>query len=75
MSRKLASRFAFAGHISETQDACRVAAVACFAHLFVDMRALRRRLGADADHAAYLADFMNCHRAKRNLMKLLQASG
>jgi uncharacterized Zn finger protein len=38
------------------------------------MQSIRKRLGASADHAAYLADVMSRHKAKRNLMKLLQAN-
>ncbi len=37
------------------------------------MRSIRKRLGANADHAAFLANFMDRHKAKRNLMKLLHA--
>lgn len=37
------------------------------------MQSIRNRLGANADQAIYLADFMSRHKAKRNLMKLLQA--
>jgi hypothetical protein len=37
------------------------------------MQSIRKRLGASADHAVFLADFMNKHKAKRNLMKILQA--
>jgi uncharacterized Zn finger protein len=37
------------------------------------MRLIRKRLGANADHARFLEDFMRRHKAKRNLMKLLQA--
>lgn len=37
------------------------------------MQSIRKRLGAGADHAVFLADFMSRHKAKRNLMKLLQA--
>jgi uncharacterized Zn finger protein len=36
------------------------------------MRSIRNRLGASVDHAVYLADFMKRHKAKRNMMKLLQ---
>jgi uncharacterized Zn finger protein len=38
------------------------------------MQATRKRLGADADHAAYLADLMSRHKTKRNFMKLLEAN-
>jgi hypothetical protein len=38
------------------------------------MQSIRKRLGASADHAGYLADLMSRHKAKRNLMKLLQAN-
>lgn len=38
------------------------------------MQSIRKRLGASADHAVYLADLMSRHKAKRNLMKLLQAN-
>jgi uncharacterized Zn finger protein len=37
------------------------------------MQSIRKRLGANADHAVFLADFTSRHKAKRNLMKLLQA--
>jgi uncharacterized Zn finger protein len=37
------------------------------------MQSIRKHLGANADQAIYLADFMGRHKAKRNLMKLLQA--
>jgi uncharacterized Zn finger protein len=36
------------------------------------MQSIRKGLGASADHAVFLADFMNRHKAKRNMMKLLQ---
>lgn len=36
-------------------------------------QSIRKRLGANADHAVFLADFTSRHKAKRNLMKLLQA--
>jgi uncharacterized Zn finger protein len=36
------------------------------------MQSIRKRLGATADHAVYLADLRSRHKAKRNLMKLLQ---
>ncbi len=36
------------------------------------MASIRKRLGASADHAAFLTDFMSRHKAKRNMMKLLQ---
>jgi uncharacterized Zn finger protein len=36
------------------------------------MQSIREGLGASADHAAFLADFMTRHKAKRNMMKLLQ---
>jgi hypothetical protein len=39
--------------------------------LIARMQSIRKRLGAEADHAAFLADFMKRHKAKRNLMKLL----
>jgi uncharacterized Zn finger protein len=38
------------------------------------MRSIRKRIGASADHAVFLAEFMRRHKAKRNMMKLLQAS-
>lgn len=38
------------------------------------MQSIRKRLGANVDHAVFLAEFMNRHKAKRNLMKLLQAN-
>lgn len=37
------------------------------------MQSMRERLGAHADHALFLAEFMRRHKAKRNMMKLLQA--
>jgi uncharacterized Zn finger protein len=37
------------------------------------MQSIRKGLGASANHAVFLADFMNRHKAKRNMMKLLQA--
>jgi uncharacterized Zn finger protein len=37
------------------------------------MQSIRNRLGANADHAVFLADFTSRHKGKRNLMKLLQA--
>jgi len=37
------------------------------------MQSIRKCLGANADHAIFLAEFMSRHKAKRNLMKLLQA--
>jgi uncharacterized Zn finger protein len=37
------------------------------------MQSIRKRLGANADHAVFLADFTSRHKAKRNLMKLLRA--
>jgi uncharacterized Zn finger protein len=40
--------------------------------LITRMQAIRQRLGASADHAAFLADFVTRHKAKRNLMKILQ---
>jgi uncharacterized Zn finger protein len=40
--------------------------------LITRMQSIRKRLGKDEDHAAFLADFMSRHRAKRNLMKILQ---
>jgi hypothetical protein len=39
------------------------------------MKSIRKRLGANNDHAAFVADLRNRHRAKRNLMKVLQAGG
>jgi uncharacterized Zn finger protein len=36
------------------------------------MQSIRKGLGASADHAVFLADFMNRHKTKRNMMKLLQ---
>ncbi len=38
------------------------------------MQSIRRRLGTDADQATFFADFTIRHKAKRNLMKLLQAT-
>lgn len=40
--------------------------------LIARMQSIRKRLGASADHALFLAEFMRRHRAKRNMMKLLQ---
>jgi uncharacterized Zn finger protein len=40
--------------------------------LITRMQTIRNRLGANADHAAFLADFVSRHKAKRNLMKILQ---
>lgn len=37
------------------------------------MREIRKRLDKDADHAEFLAGFVGRHKAKPNLMKLLQA--
>lgn len=37
------------------------------------MQSIRQRLGQGPDHAAYLADFVGRHKAKRNLMKIMQA--
>lgn len=37
------------------------------------MGSIRKRLGANEDHAVFLAAFMSRHKAKRNLMKLLRA--
>jgi uncharacterized Zn finger protein len=36
------------------------------------MQVIRKRLGANADQVAYVADLMSRHKAKRNFMKLLQ---
>lgn len=36
------------------------------------MQSIHKRLGANEKHAAFLAGFMSRHKAKRNLMKLLQ---
>jgi len=41
--------------------------------LIARMQSIRKHLGASADHAVFLADFMRRHKAKRNMMKLLQA--
>lgn len=38
------------------------------------MQSIRKRLGASEDHAIFLADFMSRHKAKRNMIKLLQAN-
>jgi uncharacterized Zn finger protein len=40
--------------------------------VIVRMQSIRNCLGTSADHAVYLADFMKRHKAKRNMMKLLQ---
>lgn len=37
------------------------------------MQAIRKRLGQNSDHAAYLADLNSRHKAKRNFVKLVQA--
>jgi uncharacterized Zn finger protein len=39
------------------------------------MGAIRSSLGAGAKHAAYVAEFVQRHRSKRNLIKLLTSSG
>ena len=39
-------------------------------NLIERMRLLRRALGETKQHAAYLGDLMNRHKAKRNFMKL-----
>ena len=36
------------------------------------MQLIRERLGANKEHAVFLAEFMSRHKAKRNMMKLLQ---
>ena len=36
------------------------------------MQSIRKRLGASADHALFVAEFVRRHKAKRNMMKLLQ---
>ena len=36
------------------------------------MQAIRKRLGQNSDHTAYLADLKSRHKAKRNFMKLVQ---
>jgi uncharacterized Zn finger protein len=41
--------------------------------LIARMQSIRERLDASAEHARFLADFMRRHKAKRNMMKLLQA--
>jgi uncharacterized Zn finger protein len=52
------------GGQSNYEDACRVVE---------RIRLLRERLGEIAQHAAYLGDLRNRHRAKRNFIKLLTA--
>jgi uncharacterized Zn finger protein len=42
--------------------------------LITRMQSIRKQSGNDAEHAAFLADFVSRHKAKRNLMKILQAS-
>lgn len=37
------------------------------------MQSIRERLDASAEHAGFIADFTRRHKAKRNMMKLLQA--
>jgi hypothetical protein len=41
--------------------------------LIARMQSIRKRLDASAEHARFIADFMRRHKAKRNMMKLLQA--
>jgi uncharacterized Zn finger protein len=41
--------------------------------LIARMQSIRERLDASPEHARFLADFMRRHKAKRNMMKLLQA--
>jgi uncharacterized Zn finger protein len=41
--------------------------------LIAHMQSIRERLDASAEHAGFIADFMRRHKAKRNMMKLLQA--
>jgi uncharacterized Zn finger protein len=41
-------------------------------NLIVRMQSIRDRLGTTAAHSAFLTDFTGRHRAKRNLMKILQ---
>lgn len=38
------------------------------------MKSIRHRLGATAAHSAFLGEFMDRHKAKRNLMKILQTT-
>ena len=45
------------------EEACKLIAL---------MQSIRKRLGTSAAHVAFLADFTSRHKAKRNLMKLLQ---
>jgi hypothetical protein len=45
------------------------------AKLVARMKSIRQRLGANKDHAVFVVNLMNRHRAKRNLLKLLQAEG
>ena len=42
--------------------------------IIAHMRQISDRIGAKADHTAFLAEFIGRHKAKRNLMKLLQPS-
>jgi uncharacterized Zn finger protein len=42
--------------------------------LITRMQSIRKGLGKDAEHASFLADFASRHKAKRNLMKVLQAN-
>lgn len=42
--------------------------------LITRMQSIRKRCGRDADHAVFLADFISRHKAKRNLMKVLQVN-
>jgi uncharacterized Zn finger protein len=41
--------------------------------LIARMQSIRERLDASVEHARFIADFMRRHKAKRNMMKLLQA--
>lgn len=40
--------------------------------LIVKMKSIRKRQGQSADHESFLSDFLRRHKAKRNLMKILQ---
>src|SRR5262249_19713444 len=43
--------------------------------LVARMKSIRERLGANEEHSQFVPDLMNRHKAKRNLMKLLQSGG
>jgi tetratricopeptide (TPR) repeat protein len=63
---RVAERLAGLGGQSNYQQATKIIA---------RMAAIRSSLGAGAKHAAYVAEFVQRHRSKRNLIKLLTSSG